>query len=1130
MNLFETTTELKDIPLGFRLQRLEVYNWGTFDQKVWTLDLQGDTSLLTGDVGSGKSTLVDAIITLLVPPRKVTYNKAADASAKERSLASYVRGYYGQKRTEDGGGRPEALRGKDQYSVVLGVFSDRNFGRTVTLAQVFWFPEEAAASPKRFYVLAQKTLSITERFSAIGGDMRAFRKQLERDSFIKTFDDYPQYGHEFRKIFGIRQVQAMDLFQQTISMKKVDSLTGFVRQNMLEVPDAEQEVEVMLRQYHDLEAAHQAVERAREQQKYLQPIETLGQEYAAVSQKQRENAAMQQHLAGWLAGKAYKVRESMLGQSEARLAELKASLKEENAACDGLRQQLAGIQREMARNGGQQLDEVRHRLELCQQQKGQCEQVRKSYQAQLDLLVLSMPQTPAAFRDNAQAMEQRGQAIEQELEELIADAGAIEANRKEAAAAEKQLTEEIESLAGRKSNIPNVFVKIREQLCADLNLAEDEMPFAGELMAVKEEEAEWEGALERLLHSFGISLLVPEAHYGEVAGWMEQHDLRVKLVYFRVPDYAEPAELDNLPDDAACRKLVLKEESAYCDWLCHELYTRFRHSCCETMQEFRQAKFALTLHGQVKINGRRHEKDDRHDLNNRRNYVLGFSNLRKIQSLQEERENVREEQKFFQQKLRQNRGAQKKLQGEKDAIMLAGQVKSFAELDIAPLEAQIGKLRLRVDELQQKNDVYRKLQEEEQALLRQVARSQQEISAKQDEAGRVQERCQSTREQMLEEAELISEETPEAQAEVYPLLERYMAEALPGQSFELSKRQKQQKRYGNWLQAEGLRQQEILRHHGEELTRCMTGFCQKWPEASAELLCAPEAAADYIAVLDRLRTDDLPKFEGRFRELLRENTINQIALFQTHLENTCQEIEDRIARINHSLAEIDYNEGRYIQIECSHAVSDTIRQFRHDLRACTDDALTGTADDTYSEQKFQQVAKILERLQGRPGSAEIDARWRREVIDVRNWYTFAASERWRNPAPGEDTEYEHYTDSGGKSGGQKEKLAYTILAASIVYNFGLEGKRAGEQSFRFVVIDEAFLKSSDESARFGLELFRKMDLQLLVVTPLLKIATIEPFVRHVGFVYQKDEEHKSYLRNLTIEDFQAEKQAHAAVK
>ena len=292
MDLF-SMNNAAEVPLGFRLQRLEVYNWGTFDERVWSLELNGEMSLLTGDVGSGKSTLVDALLTLLVPPRKVTYNKAADASAKERSLASYVRGYYGQKRTENGGGRPEALRDKNKYSVILGVFTDKNFGRTVTLAQVFWFPDETAASPKRFYVLAQKTLSITERFSNIGGDMRAFRKNLERDSFIRTFDDYPQYGHEFRKIFGIRQVQAMDLFQQTVSMKKVDSLTSFVRQNMLEVPETEQEVELMLRQYHDLEAAHQAVQKAKEQQKMLQPIETLGESYGKASREQAETQAMQ---------------------------------------------------------------------------------------------------------------------------------------------------------------------------------------------------------------------------------------------------------------------------------------------------------------------------------------------------------------------------------------------------------------------------------------------------------------------------------------------------------------------------------------------------------------------------------------------------------------------------------------------------------------------------------------------------------------------------------------------------------------------------------------------------------------------------------------------------------------------
>lgn len=1131
MNLFETTVDQRPAPLGFRLQRLEVYNWGTFDRKVWSLDLQGDTSLLTGDVGSGKSTLVDAVITLLVPPRKVTYNKAADASAKERSLTSYVRGYYGQKRTENGGGRPEALRDRDQYSVVLGVFSDRNFGRTVTLAQVFWFPDETVSYPKRFYVLAQKTLSITERFSAIGGDMKSFRKQLEKDPFIRTYDDYPQYGHEFRKIFGIRQVQAMDLFQQTISLKKVDSLTGFVRQNMLEVPDTEQEVDLMLHQYHDLEAAHQAVQRAREQQKQLEPIEALGQTYCMTLAEQQETEAMQALLDSWYAEKAYKIREAMLSQVGQRVQVLTAEEKVVSRDLQSIQDQLTSVRMEMARNGGQQLDEVRHRLDTQQQVREQCLAVRQRYQEQIDKLDLIMPATAGAFVQNQQAMAGRGNAIERDLEDLALDAADLEANRKEAAGKEKKLAEEIGSLLSRKSNIPNRFIKIREELCTGLNLAESEMPFVGELIAVSDEEQEWEGAIERLLRSFGISLLVPEAHYGEVADWMDHHDLGTRMVYYRVPDYVEKADMGSLAENVVAAKLTLREDSPYCDWLAGELAARFRHSCCETMQQFRQAKYALTRTGQVKVNGRRHEKDDRYRIDDRRQYVLGFSNLRKIQSLRDDVEAMQAEQKFFQQKLRHNKEEQRKLRHQQDAIMLAGQVECFSDLDLAPVENELEELQAKVEELRQKNDIYRKLQDEEGRLIRQVALQSETLNQQRGELGQLRERVDGLRQGMAEDLELFAETMPDAKARAYPLLERHAPEALQEleeTSFSLNRRQKQQAVYTKWLTRRSQQQAGCLQQLGQQLTEAMAGYRQRWPENCAELLCRPEAAPDYIVVLDRLRTDDLPKFEGRFRELLRENTINQIALFQTHLDDVCQEIEDRIGRINQSLSEIDYNEGRYIQIECSPAASEMITEFRRKLKSCTDDALTGTADATYSELKFRQVADLLERLQGRPGSADADAHWRSEVIDVRNWYTFAASERWRCPEPDQDEEYEHYTDSGGKSGGQKEKLAYTILAASIVYNFGLEGRHSGEQSFRFVVIDEAFLKSSDESARFGLELFQKLDLQLLVVTPLLKIATIEPYVHHVGFVYQKDEEHRSYLRNLTIEELRVARSSYAA--
>src|SRR3569832_856058 len=83
---------------GFRLTRLEVFNWGTFDDRAWALQLDGKNGLLTGDIGSGMSSLVDAITTLLVPAHRIAYNKAAGADSKERTLRSYVLGHYKSER------------------------------------------------------------------------------------------------------------------------------------------------------------------------------------------------------------------------------------------------------------------------------------------------------------------------------------------------------------------------------------------------------------------------------------------------------------------------------------------------------------------------------------------------------------------------------------------------------------------------------------------------------------------------------------------------------------------------------------------------------------------------------------------------------------------------------------------------------------------------------------------------------------------------------------------------------------------------------------------------------------------------------------------------------------------------
>jgi Transposase zinc-binding domain/Putative transposase len=53
-----------------------------------------------------------------------------------------------------------------------------------------------------------------------------------------------------------------------------------------------------------------------------------------------------------------------------------------------------------------------------------------------------------------------------------------------------------------KNLFPAPMIALRERLCDEIGVAADIMPFAGELIEVRKEAADWEGAAERLLHSF----------------------------------------------------------------------------------------------------------------------------------------------------------------------------------------------------------------------------------------------------------------------------------------------------------------------------------------------------------------------------------------------------------------------------------------------------------------------------------------------------------------------------------------------------------------------------------------------------------------------------------------------------
>ncbi|MFN0119534.1 MAG: ATP-binding protein [Blastocatellia bacterium] len=1104
---------------GFRLQRLEVFNWGTFDGRVWTLHADGRNCLLTGDIGSGKSTLVDAITTLLAPANRVAYNKAAGADSRERTLRSYVLGHYKSERSETTGAtRPVALRDSNSYSVILGVFHNAGYDQTVTLAQVFWM-KEPQTQPARFFVGAERALSIAADFAGFGADIQRLRRKL-RGPGVEVNDSFPPYAAWFRRRFGIENDQALELFHQTVSMKSVGNLTDFVRNHMLEPFDVAPRIQALIAHFDDLNRAHQAVLKAQRQVELLTPLVADCARHRELSAEMEALRHCREHLRAYFAGLKLGLLDKRLGL-----------LAEEWTRADVLAQRLAAMHEEQLR----QVDELKQaiadnggdRLERLATEIRRQEITRDNRKARADrYAALAAPLGEPPASDAAEFLTQRARFTawredlrnrEAELQNALTElAVTLRQGRQE----HEQLSSEIDSLKRRRSNIDHQQIQIRAALCAALGLAGDDMPFAGELLQVREEERDWEGAAERLLRGFGLSLLVPDTHYRAVAEWVDQSQLRGRLVYFHVRP-RRGGEPPGLHPDSLARKLAIRPGTPHYEWLERELAHRFDVACCATQEQFRRETRAITQAGQIKDPTGRHEKDDRHHLNDRGRYVLGWSNSAKIAALDSRRRGLEARLGELGSQIGAIEHERRGLAAQLEALTRLDEFTSFDELDWGSVATEIAALGDELARLESASDVLRRLNERLRELQQTRQETDTQLQTARDRRARVEQRRADTEELRRQTEALLQNVVVDAA--LAARLEEMRAAALGEHQLTVESCDNREQDLRGWIQTRIDNETRALGRLAEKIIKAMSAFQDAYKLETAEMDASLEAAFEYEKLLTQLNSDDLPRFVARFKELLNVNTINEIANFNAQLARERETIRERIAHINQSLGEIDYNPGRYIVLESQLNPDIEIREFQQNLRACTEGAVTGADETQYSEARFLQVKAIIDRFRGRDNLSEPDRRWTERVTDVRNWFLFSASERWR----ADHTEYEHYADSGGKSGGQKEKLAYTVLAAGLAFHFGLEWGVTRSRSFRFVVIDEAFGRGSDESAQYGLRLFRQLNLQLLVVTPLQKIHIIEPFVSSVGFVHNEHGK-ASKLRNLSIEEYRAQKGAGAA--
>jgi uncharacterized protein YPO0396 len=1086
---------------GFRLKTVELYNWGTFNKKIYSLNIDNENSLLTGDIGSGKSTVVDAITTLLVPHQKITYNKAAGSSAKERTLYSYIIGEY--KNTMDegmGSSKAISLRDVHNYTVLLARFENEYLSEVVTVAQFFWL-NQGTRQPNKLFVLSSDVLSIQEHFIKFS-TIKSLKKDLKSMKNVQVLNSFKEYTLQFRRLVKIQSEQAMNLFYQTVSMKSVGNLTSFVRGHMLESSGMDTKIDELCHNFNELNHAHNTVLRAKRQMEMLKPIIADSSKYSTNLNAKKGKERLREILSGYFAKERVELIEQRLKILHIEATKSDSKISQNSQLLEELEERRFELKDELNRSGGEKIISLDQEIKRADALRDGRKKLHADYQNFSKNLGLPSVSNQHTFLTNLNKIKDEISTIESKRDEIQQKSNLQESFIGKKQSQKRELEIEIAFLQRRKSNIPKQNSDIRDKIAKELKI---ELPFVGELLRVNDKA--WEGAIERVLRPFALSLLVDESHYTEVSKYIDKTNLKGRIVYLKISK-PKNSTLPILVKNSLVEKIDIRHNTQFYEWLENEIYRRFDYSCVDTLTEFRRFKRALTKNGQIKSSLVRHEKDDRFSVNDQRQYVLGWENQDKLFALKNDFEKIKESLSLLDSELLIIKKEQKTVESLRDNLRDMLHFDSFEKMDWYSIAKKIESLKAQKEEIEASSDIIKTLEDslkrvtleskEKQTLLNQLHQKQGKIVSD------------------IEKFESESRESKELCQTQKELLERYGVELrayleeekILKVELHTIKRDEQRVRESIQKQIDLLARK--IERSSQKITSNMQSYIKEFPTFTKDVDASTSSIKEFEKMFNNLKKDDLPKYEKKFKKLFREGTIQHFLSLKTRLEEEEKSISKKIGLINNSLKSIEYSTGTYIELSMSKTIDSDIREFKEDLKQ----ALSGTVggDDSYDEDKFLQVKKIIERFNGRVNLVDVDKKWRKKVTDVRNWFSFGANENYL----GDGSLKEYYSDSSGKSGGQKEKLAYTVLASSIAFAYGLEENST--KSFRFVMIDEAFGKGSDDSTKYGLELFKKLNLQLLVITPIQKINIIEPYISSIHFVHNHEGMDSSVI-GLSIEEY-----------
>jgi uncharacterized protein YPO0396 len=666
------------------------------------------------------------------------------------------------------------------------------------------------------------------------------------------------------------------------------------------------------------------------------------------------------------------------------------------------------------------------------------------------------------------------------------------------------INQELHHLRSKPTNIPLKLHLIRVSIAEHLGILTEELPFSGELISVKPEHLEWQGAIERLLGQQAKTLLVANRHAKAVATYIEDTDLGLRFEYDVVPPEVEVPER-SMPANSLVRMLTVKQHKAnpeFTDWLNASLRNRFNYICVSKPAELSEHSHAITIGGQIKKKSR-HVKDDRYRLNDRTRWVLGDNNDDKIEQLiQKSVENQEAYNKASAVATKITEQARK----VQDLTRLASTLRDseWDNFDTMKVAEDLRKAEAHLDQLSHSDDRI-----DQAKRLRDEAEERKGIADEALQGARVNEKqAIGSLNKTLEDIEdyaarqqAASVVSDQDQQQLTKLFKKQNA-AYDQSLVSISETSRLVQAAINMM---GRKAGDSLQKIQVDAERNMHDYKQLWPIRASDLSEEYAEIQSYLRIYNQIKANGLPDYEQKFLQVLHDFSQDQITIIASTIRRAFREVRDKLEPVNRSLRLSNYSPGTHLQIEVKNNRNKQVNDFLDELQVITEG--TWSDDDLKSaEKRYLRIAQIINRFKS-PESA--DKTWRLACLDTRQHVTFTAKE-----LDNEDAVQQVYGSDSGLSGGQKQKLVVFCLAAALRYQLADEDQPI--PSYGTVVLDEAFDKADHSFTTTAMHIFRVFGFHMVLATPLKLLQTLEPFIGEIASVHCQDSK-SSTLQIVTIE-------------